>query len=112
MLGYFRKKALTDEKVDIEGWYHSGDIGSINEDGTLYLHDRISFIVKNSWGEWIAPEKLEMAYGSSPSVKQIVILPSGFHDYVAALIVPTNDLKKKFPSNIRYLICFRPLYHR
>lgn len=47
-LGYFRRPDLTEEKLDKDGWFHSGDIAMIKPDGTLTVIDRMGFIVKNS----------------------------------------------------------------
>ncbi len=94
MLGYYKKPAET-EAVFKDGWFCSGDAGKIDENGNLFITDRIKDLIKTSGGKYIAPQKLETAFVSDSFVDQIVIIGEG-RKFVSALIVPCFECIKKY----------------
>jgi len=96
--GYYKDKVKTDEAIDIHGWFHSGDIGRINEDGTISIVDRKKNIFKLSQGEYIAPEYLENVYSRSPLVAQCFVYGDSFQSYLVAVIIPDAEVAKTWAN--------------
>ena len=94
MLGYWNKKAET-EKVIINGWLHTGDIGKIDsEDGYLKITDRKKDIIVNSGGENISPAKIENQLLNFAEIEQAMVYGDR-KNYLVALIVATTEYKEK-----------------
>ena len=90
MLGYWNKKEETD-KVIIDGWLHTGDIGEIDpEDGYLKITDRKKDIIVSAGGDNISPAKIENMITNEPEVDQCMIYGDK-KNYIVALIVPNKD---------------------
>merc|ERR1719336_1055941 len=87
MLGYLKNEKATSETL-VDGWLHTGDVGRINPNGTLSIIDRKKNIFKTAFGEYIAVEKIESAYGKAASVGQVWIYGNSFKSFVVAVCVP------------------------
>ncbi|KNC79405.1 hypothetical protein SARC_08205 [Sphaeroforma arctica JP610] len=83
---------LTKEAIDEEGWFHTGDVGRWNPDGTLSIIDRQKSIFKLSQGEYLAAENLEAMYGKCDHVAQVFVTGDSFHAYPVAVVVPDHEL--------------------
>lgn len=93
--GYFKRPQETEALFDSGGWLRTGDVGSIDEKGFLYITDRAKDIFKTSSGKYVAPALLEQHFRSSFLVNQILIL--GFQKpEIAALIYPNYEALKKW----------------
>lgn len=102
--GYFRNKSKTDEVVDSEGWFHSGDVGMIDPvNKGLKIVDRVKEIFKLSQGEYIAPAKLESAYIKSPLISQLCVHGKSENAYCIGIIVVNeiNLMRRLNTSNIK-----------
>ena len=84
-LGYYKQEAATRETVDGEGWLHSGDVGTIDEQGFLQVTDRIKELLITSGGKNVAPQVLEGKLKAIPGVGQAVALGDR-RNFVAALL--------------------------
>lgn len=93
MQGYYNKPELTAQAIDDEGWYHSGDVGYIGEDGHIYITDRLKDLFKLSNGKYIAPQQVESLLKQSPIVGQAIVVGSG-RKQTGALIVPDWEALK------------------
>ncbi len=93
MRGYYNKPELTAQAIDDEGWYHSGDVGYIGDDGHVYITDRLKDLFKLSNGKYIAPQQVESLLKQSPLVGQAVVVGSG-RKQTGALIVPDWEALK------------------
>lgn len=98
MKGYFKMPDKTDEVIDKDGWFHTGDIGHVDEDGWLYVTDRKKSLFKLSTGKYVAPQPIENALVNSGFIEQAVVVGSE-HKFCAALIVPNwENMKKRFET--------------
>jgi long-chain acyl-CoA synthetase len=86
MIGYYNKPAETAAVVK-DGWFHTGDIGSIDADGYLRITDRKKDLLVTSGGKKVAPQPLEAVLKRSPLVAEAVLLGDR-RRYISALLVP------------------------
>jgi long-chain acyl-CoA synthetase len=90
MQGYWNNPEATAQSIDAEGWFHTGDIGEIDQDGFLHITDRKKDILINAYGKNIAPQPLEALLKSSPYVGTPVLIGDR-RKYLVALIVPNFE---------------------
>jgi len=94
MLGYWNKKEET-EKIIINGWLHTGDIGEINpEDGYLKITDRKKDIIVSAGGDNISPAKIENMITNELEIDQCMVYGDK-KNYLVALIVPNKEFLKE-----------------
>ena len=89
--GYFENPEATREAIDPEGWFHTGDLGTIDADGCLFITGRKKDIFNCSDGSNIYPGYIELLLENEPFVRQAILLGDR-RPFIAALIVP--DKKK------------------
>lgn len=87
MRGYWNKPEETRAVMTDDGWFKTGDIGSLDADGYLTITDRKKELLKTSGGKYIAPQPLEQKIKGSRFVSQAVVIGNG-RKFPAALIVP------------------------
>lgn len=97
MKGYFNNEDATAEVIDGEGWFHTGDIGIIDDDGFIKITDRKKNIIVLSNGKNVAPQPIESQLVQSPFIDQIMLVGNERKN-VAALIVPNFDALKSWAS--------------
>ncbi len=90
MLGYWRDEAATAAAI-VDGWLHTGDVGTLDADGYLTITDRKKDLIITSGGKNIAPTELERLLTSDPYIDQAVVYGDA-RPFVSALIVPKADL--------------------
>lgn len=73
MLGYWKNEAATSESIDEEGWLRTGDAGYLDEDGYLYIHDRVKDMII-SGAENIYPAEVEAAIFGHPAVADVAVI--------------------------------------
>ncbi|MEQ1765134.1 MAG: AMP-binding protein, partial [Pyrinomonadaceae bacterium] len=94
MQGYLNKPDETLKALDLEGYYHTGDVGYKDLDGHFFVTDRLKDLFKLSNGKYVAPLQVESLLKQSPLVSQAVVVGSG-RKQVGALIVPDWDSLKE-----------------
>ncbi|MEP3224800.1 MAG: AMP-binding protein [Parasphingorhabdus sp.] len=89
MKGYWRNQAETD-RVIVDGWLHTGDIGLIDEAGRVAITDRKKDLIVNDKGENVAPQKLEGMLTLQPEILQAMIVGDK-RPYMSGLVVPDPE---------------------
>jgi long-chain acyl-CoA synthetase len=103
MKGYYKRPDLTEQVIDQEGWFHTGDIGEFVEGMYLKITDRKKEMFKTSGGKYVAPQLIENKFKESRFIEQIMVVGDG-QKFPAALIVPSFEVWKKWCElkNISY----------
>jgi len=90
MKGYYNNPEATKEAIDEDGWFHTGDIGSLDKDGYLTITDRKKEIIVLSSGKNIAPQIIEMKLQADDFINQVMVVGDK-RNFVSAIIVPNFD---------------------
>lgn len=88
MMGYYKRPDATAEVIDKDGYFHTGDIGIMDEGKYLKITDRKKEIFKTSGGKYIAPQMIENKIKECPYVEQVMVIGEN-QKFAAALIVPS-----------------------
>ncbi|MGH3861202.1 AMP-dependent synthetase/ligase [Actinokineospora sp.] len=88
--GYWNNDAATAEVIDADGWFASGDLGSLDDEGFLSITGRKKEILVTSGGKNVAPAVIEDRIASHPLVAQAMVVGDG-QKYIAALITVDPD---------------------
>jgi len=89
MLGYYKNEEATREALDDEGWYHTGDLGTIDEDGNIFIRGRIKNMLLGASGQNIYPEEIEDKLNSMPLVSECIVVQRD--EKLVALVYPDKD---------------------
>jgi long-chain acyl-CoA synthetase len=87
MMGYYKRPDLTAQDIT-DGWYHTGDIGTLAPDNFLKITDRKKELFKTSGGKYVAPLAIENKLKESPYIEQVMLVGAE-RKFVSALIVPS-----------------------
>jgi len=93
MLGYFKNEEATREALDADGWYHTGDLGVIAADGSLYIRGRSKNMLLGPNGQNIYPEEIEDKLNAQTLVAESVVIQQNERLY--ALIYPDAEETEK-----------------
>lgn len=121
MLGYYKNEEATQNTLDKGGWYHTGDLGTMDAEGNIFIKGRSKNMLLSSNGQNIYPEEIEDQLNSLPMVMESVVVQRG--DKLAALVHPdfeeaktmglsTDDLQKLMEENRTTINAELPAYSK
>ena len=87
--GYYKNQEATDAAFTADGWFHTGDLGTIDNDGTLFLVGRCKSMLLSSNGQNIYPEEIEVVLNNLPFVAESLIVSR--NEKLVALVVPDQN---------------------
>lgn len=111
MQGYYRRPDLTREVIDENGWFHTGDLGRLDQDGFLYITGRIKNLIVMGGGKKVQSEEVEAVLAQSTRFKEVCVLGrisrgrfrEGTEE-VCAVVVPGEELATRWqeaPEEVR-----------
>lgn len=91
---YYKLKDATAEAIESDGWFHTGDIGEIDNDGFIKITDRKKDLIKTSGGKYVAPQMIENLLKLDPIISQAVVIGDN-RKYITALVSINQDTAKQ-----------------
>ena len=98
MMGYYKNQELTDEVIK-NGYFHTGDIGHVDEDGFLKITDRKKEMFKTSGGKYVAPQVIENVIKQSTLIDQVMVVGEN-QKYPSALIQLNFEAVNEWMGNV------------
>ena len=89
MLGYYKNPEATEQALDKDGWYHTGDLGIIDSEGFVFIKGRCKSMLLSANGQNVYPEEIEAVINSMPCVAESLVIQKG--EKFIALIYPDSD---------------------
>ena len=89
MLGYYKNEEATRQTLDADGWYHTGDLGTMDSEGNVFIKGRSKNMLLGASGQNIYPEEIEDRLNSMPLVTESIVVQR--EDKLVALIHPDYD---------------------
>lgn len=89
MLGYYKNQEATNAVIDEDGWFHTGDLATIDEDGFIYIRGRIKNMILGANGQNVYPEEIESKLNSMPMVSESLVVQRG--NKIVGLVHPDYD---------------------
>ena len=97
MLGYYKNPEATKQALDRDGWYHTGDLGTMSADGHIFILGRIKNMLLGPSGQNIYPEEIEDQLNSMPMVSESLIVQRD--NKLVALVYPDKDEVVNFEAD-------------
>lgn len=94
MVGYYKEPEKTAESLDENGFLHTGDVGSIDNDGSLKITGRVKEIFKSSKGKYIAPFPIENKLLGNSHIEQICVIGAGMPQPMAIIMLTDGDRQR------------------
>ena len=119
MLGYYKNEEATRQTIDIEGWYHTGDLGTMDSYGNVFIKGRSKNMLLGPSGQNIYPEEIEDRLNSMPLVVESVVVQRD--SKLVALVYPDfdeaknmgigkTDIEAQMQQNLQDLNATQPAY--
>nr|WP_314263022.1 long-chain fatty acid--CoA ligase [uncultured Moellerella sp.] len=99
MKGYYNRPEDTAQTFTEDGWLKTGDAGLIDEQGNLYITERLKDLMKTSNGKYIAPQMIEGTLGQDKFIEHVAVIADA-RKFVSALIVPCFDALEEYAHSI------------
>ena len=110
MLGYYKDPEATAEVIDKDGWFHTGDLGRMDEDGFYYITGRKKNLIILSNGENVSPEELEHQLAKCTAVQECIVKEKG--QKICAVVYCAEDVQDVVRAYITAYNRTLPLYKR
>ena len=119
MLGYYKNEEATRQTIDNEGWYHTGDLGTMDAYGNVFIKGRSKNMLLGASGQNIYPEEIEDKLNSLPLVVESVVVQRDTklvglvypdYDEANALGLATSDIETQMQQNLQDLNLVQPAY--
>lgn len=95
MQGYYKEPLKTQEVIDEEGFFHTGDLGRIDEDGFLFITGRVKDIFKTSKGKYVTPVPIEATLEPELGVEHLCVIGDGLPAPIAVASVYNKEFQDK-----------------
>ncbi len=92
MLGYYKNSEATEQALDPDGWYHTGDNGIIDNEGFVFIKGRCKNMLLSANGQNVYPEEIEAVINNIPGVAESLVIQEG--EKFIALIFPDEEAMK------------------
>lgn len=89
MSGYYKNPEATDSMIDAEGWLHTGDLGTVDEQGNIFIRGRNKSMILGASGQNIYPEEIEAKLNNMPYVMESLVIEK--NKRLIALVYPDYD---------------------
>ena len=89
MLGYFKNPEATAQILDQDGWLHTGDLGTIDDDGNIFIRGRNKTMILSASGQNIYPEEMEARLNNMPYVMESLVIEN--NGKLIALVCPDYE---------------------
>ncbi|WP_422645957.1 AMP-dependent synthetase/ligase [Xenorhabdus vietnamensis] len=99
MKGYFNRPEETVHAFTEDGWLRTGDAGGLDDDGNLFITERLKDLMKTSTGKYIAPQMIEGMLGQDRFIEHIAVIADA-RQFVSALIVPSYEALEEYAKSI------------
>lgn len=99
MCGYFNKPLETAATFTEDGWLKTGDAGALDENGNLFITERLKDLMKTSNGKYIAPQMVEGTLAQDRFIEQVAVIADA-RKFVSALIVPCFESLEEYAKSI------------
>ena len=96
MQGYYKKPEQTNEAI-VDGWFHTGDIGNLDEDGFLSITDRKKDVIVTAGGKNVAPQSIENVLKNSKYIDESIVIGNA-RRFVSAVVVPNFENLRQFAA--------------
>ena len=110
MLGYYKDPEATAEVIDADGWFHTGDLARMDEEGFYYITGRKKNLIILASGENVSPEELEKKLALCPAITECIVKEKG-HKICAVIYCP-EDKQEEVRAFVIEVNRSLPLYKR
>ena len=99
MSAYWQNRGAMESRMTRDGWLRTGDAGALDEQGNLFITERLKDLMKTSNGKYVAPQLVEGALSQDRFIEQIAVIADARH-FVSALIVPSFEALEEYARSI------------
>ncbi len=110
MLGYYKDPEATEEVIDADGWFHTGDLARMDEEGFYYITGRKKNLIILASGENVSPEELEKKLALCPAITECIVKEKG--QKICAVVYCPEDKQEEVRAFVTEVNRSLPLYKR